>query len=87
MLHLLEPAGADVFRATVPDRVPRGGDELPVRGIPPEHLDQERLSIGRGGEGERHAPRLERSVAGRRRVDAELLEHTRHLIEREAPAG
>ena len=87
VLHLLEPAGADVLRAAVPDRVPGGRDELPVRGIPSEHLDEERLSIGRGGEGERHAPRLERSVAGRGRVDTELVEQRRQLIEREAAAG
>ena len=86
MLDLLEPAGPDVLRAAVPDRVPGGGDELAVCGIATEQLDQQRASVGRGREGERDAPRLERSVLGRRRVDAELLEHPRHLIEREAPA-
>ena len=87
VLDLLEPAGSDVLRASVPDRVPRGSDELAVRRIASEDLDEERVPSGRGGEGEGHASWLERGVAGRGGVDAELVEHVGHLVEREATAG
>ena len=87
VLDLLEPAGPDAFRAPVPDRVPRGGHELAVRGVATEDLDEERPTLRRGGEGEGHAPRLQGGIPGGGRVDAEFLEDLGDLIEGEPPAG
>ena len=86
MLDLLEAAGPDAFRAAVPDRVPRGGHELPVRGIPAEGLHQERATFRRGSQGQGHASRLQRRILGRGRIDAELAEDPRDLVEGESPA-
>ena len=87
VLDLLEPAGPDALRAPMPDRVPRGGHELAVRGIATEDLDEERPTLRRGREGEGHAPRLQRGVPGGGRLDAEFPEHLGHLLEGEPPAG
>ena len=87
MLDLLATPGQDALRAPVPDRVPRGGNELAVRSIPAEGLDEERLALGRGRHRERHASRLQRSVLGGGGFDAQFSEHLRHLIEGQPPSG
>ena len=87
VLDLLPTPGQDALGPPVPDRVPRGGNQLAVSSIPAEGLDQERLAVGRVSHRERHASRLQGSVLGGRGFNAQFSEHLSHLLEGQPPSG
>ena len=87
VLDLLEPPGADVRRlASMPDRRPGRRQQLPVACVAPVDLHLEGATVRIRRRREPGPARLERRVPQVRRLDVEVREGERDLIQRE-PSG
>ena len=85
VFDLLEPARADMRRlASMPDRRPGRHQQLPVARVAAVDLHLEGATVRIGRRGQPGAARLERCVPQIRRLDVEVLERERDLIECEA---